>query len=167
MSKNFWIALFIIIIITTLFLSNKNDTDNKSVLIIGIVIIALFVLSIACNRIREKYLEDDPMLVELKNTLQECFPEINNTILLKGKKSYTINKKRIHLCLKDENGQYYDKNMLLYVTIHELAHVLCDEVGHTDKFYQIFDTLLDRAHNHGIYDKHKPLIRDYCEYSKE
>ena len=45
------------------------------------------------------------------------------------------------MCLKDKNGKYYDDNMLNYVALHELAHVLCDEIGHTDKFYAIFDEL--------------------------
>jgi hypothetical protein len=48
--------------------------------------------------------------------------------------------------------------MLTYVGLHELAHVLCDEVGHTAKFYQIFDELLDKAHQMGLYDPSIPII---------
>ena len=29
----------------------------------------------------------------------------------------------MHLCLKDENGNYYDDNMIIYVALHELAHI--------------------------------------------
>ena len=95
------------------------------------LIIAIIIFIYILNRIHEKYLEDDPMLTELREILKPVFPDINNVILLKGKRSYTINKKRVHICLTDENGKYYDKNMLIYVTLHELAHVRCDEVGHT------------------------------------
>ena len=39
-------------------------------------------------------------------------------------------KQKVYLCLKDENNEYYNDNMLIYVALHELAHVLCDEIGH-------------------------------------
>jgi hypothetical protein len=129
----------------------------------------LFFLSIVfvlftVNRIYEKFVEDDPMLIDIRKTLEPVFPDINTVILLKGKKSYTINKKKIHLCLFDKDGKYYDKNMLIYVTLHELAHVRCDEVGHTDKFHTIFSDILDTASRKGIYDPKKPIIKNYCEY---
>ena len=133
------------------------------------VIVAVFVLSLilvlfTTNRIHEKYLEDDPMLKDIRNTLHPVFPDINNVILLKGKRSYTINKKRIHLCLHDENGKYYDKNMLVYVTLHELAHVRCPEVGHTQKFHDIFEGIIQKAINNNIYDQNIPIVKDYCNY---
>ena len=129
----------------------------------------LFVLSLifvlyTINRIYEKYVEDDPMLLDIRKTLEPVFPDINTVVLLKGKKSYTINKKKIHLCLFDKDGKYYDKNMLIYVTLHELAHVRCDEVGHTDKFHRIFSDILDTATKHKIYNPDKPIIKNYCEY---
>jgi hypothetical protein len=136
---------------------------------IGIILSFIFICSFlfilfTINRIYEKYVEDDPMLIDIKNTLLPVFPDINKVILLKGKKSYTINKKKIHLCLFDENGKYYDKNMLIYVTLHELAHVRCDEVGHTDKFHRIFKEILDEATQKNVYDPKKPIIKNYCNY---
>lgn len=135
----------------------------------GILLPLIFVCSLlfvfyTINRICEKYTEDDPMLIDIKNTLLPVFPDINQVILLKGKKSYTINKKKIHLCLVDEHGKYYDKNMLIYVTLHELAHVRCDEIGHTDKFHRIFNEILDEAAKKGVYDKNKAIIKNYCNY---
>jgi len=170
MNKLFWIGIFVLIILSALILSktNRNSIKGPDVYIItALILVLVIVIAIMGSRIQEKYLEDDPILVKIKDKMRICFPEIDNTILLKGKKSYTINKKRIHLCLKDEKGDYYDENMLIYVTIHELAHVKCPEVGHTDKFYDIFNELLDKASACGIYDKHKPLIKDYCEYAKD
>lgn len=123
-------------------------------------ILVLFTL----NRIKEKFLEDDPMLVDIRKTLESVFPDINSVILLKGRKSYTINKKRIHICLKDKEGQYYDKNMLIYVTLHELAHVRCNEVGHTPKFHEIFQEILSVAEKNGIYNSNIPVVKDYCNY---
>ena len=115
------------------------------VILLGFFLISICLFIVIAYRIKEKYEEDDPMLVELRETLQPVFPDINNVILLRGKKSYTINKKRIHLCLKDETGNYYDKNMLIYVLLHELAHVRCPEIGHTEKFHTIFRELLKQV----------------------
>ncbi len=134
-------------------------------------LLTLFMLSIililyVVLRIKEKYEESDPMLLDLKATLQPVFPDLDNVILLRGKKSYTINKKRIHMCLKDENGNYYDKNMLTYVLLHELAHVRCDEIGHTEKFHHIFEQMLSVAEKNGVYNSNIPTIKDYCEYAK-
>lgn len=172
MNKNFWIIIFVLLIIVSVSFSIYTNPQGWKLhgdvyILVALIIIVISVISILCVRIKEKFLEDDPMLVQLNEKLKQCLPEINNTILMKGKKSYTINKKRTYICLKDEKGEYYDENMLIYVIIHELAHVKCSEVGHTDLFYKIFNELLERASACGVYDKHKPLIKDYCEYSKE
>ena len=121
-------------------------------------------IAFTANRIFEKYTEDDPMLIDIRKTLEPAFPDINTVILLRGRKSYTINKKKIHICLKDQKGNYYDKNMLIYVTLHELAHVRCDEVGHTEKFHRIFEDILNEAYAKKVYNPHIPIVKDYCEY---
>jgi hypothetical protein len=84
--------------------------------------------------------------------------------LYKGEKSYTINKQKVFLCLKDEKGEYYDDMMLIYVLLHEISHVLCDEVGHTQKFNDIFDEILEEATKHGIFDPSYPILQNYCQY---
>ena len=92
-------------------------------------------------------------------------PEIDNLQIYKGKKSYIIDKKKIYMCLKDQHGQYYNTNYLVYVLLHEFAHYLNkNEVGHTENFHKIFDELLDRATESGIYDKNIPMIEDYCNF---
>jgi hypothetical protein len=88
---------------------------------------------------------------------------LNNLIMVEDNESYTINKKVIHLCTKDpRNGRYYDKNTLMFVVLHELAHVLCSDVGHTDSFSVINQALLDHAVKCGFYDPSKPFIKNYC-----
>lgn len=83
--------------------------------------------------------------------------------LEEGDKSFTINKQNIYLCIKDKNNHtFYDENVLVYVVLHEIAHVLCDEVGHTHKFINIFNALLDRANAMGEYNPNKPFIEGYC-----
>lgn len=146
---------------SSIYIKKKNPLFYWALSLVIISFISIVVIS---NRIYEKYLEDDPMLVELRKELRPVFPEIDNIILLKGDKSYTINKKYVHLCLKDKNGEYYHKNMLKYVAIHELAHVKCKEVGHTPEFHRIFDECLRKAVEAGVYDDKIPTIKDYCEY---
>ena len=90
---------------------------------------------------------------------------LNEISLFKGNKSYTINKEHIYMCLKDEENNYYDDNMLLYVLLHEISHSICDEIGHTRKFHKIFDALLDKAQEMKIYDPNVPLVRNYCNYN--
>ena len=57
----------------------------------------------------------------------------------------------MHLCLKMVMENIM-KNMLTYATLHELAHIFCDEIGHTLKYHKIFARLLDIAENIHIYD---------------
>ena len=114
----------------------------------------------------ENYLQNDPEILRLKNKLLPVFPEIANTVVLKGKKSYTIGKYKIHLCIQDENGQIYDDNMLTYVFLHELAHCINNEIGHGHKFESVFQNLLDRAEFYNLYDPKVPRIRNYCSVQK-
>lgn len=128
-----------------------------------IFIIAVSIFSIY-NHIVENYKaeSDDPIMLTVKEKLKLIHPDVSRLEFYESNKSYTINKQKVHLCLKDKNGDYYNENMLTYVGLHELAHVLCDEVGHTEKFYRVFDDLLDKAHEMGLYDPSIPIIQDYC-----
>lgn len=130
-------------------------------LIIFIIFVSIFSIY---NHIVENYRaeSDDPIMLTVKEKLKLIHPDVSRLEFYESNKSYTINKQKVHLCLKDKNGDYYNENMLTYVGLHELAHVLCDEVGHTEKFYRVFDDLLDKAHEMGLYDPSIPIIQDYC-----
>lgn len=71
-------------------------------------------------------------------------------------KSFTINKKETFICLKDKKGEYYPRNHLMYVAIHELAHAICPSIGHTQEWSRIFEDLLIKAEKLGIYDPKIP-----------
>jgi len=88
---------------------------------------------------------------------------MKETELFRGEKSYTINKSRVYLCLKDENNKYYSINMLIYVLAHEYSHVICNSIGHTDEFHAIFEQLLVELADAKIYDPSQKIIPDYCE----
>lgn len=123
-------------------------------LIVGLVIVL---------QVKENMSEQDPKVNQIKNRIMGVHPDVKDIRFRKGDKSYTINKEIIYLCTEGSDGVKYDDNMLTYVAIHEVAHTLCDEVGHTSKFYQIFNRLLDVAQAQGIYNPSIPLVSNYCQ----
>jgi|TARA_Y100000389_G_scaffold77859_1_gene74644 hypothetical protein len=112
----------------------------------------------------------NPIIENLKDSIRRVVPEVDELQVREGNKSYTLDKEKIYLCLKDSNGKKYDindpvhKNMLVYVLLHELAHVLNkQDVGHTAAFHKKFDDVLKMAEQRGIYNPNLPLIKNYCE----
>lgn len=73
--------------------------------------------------------------------------------------SYSVNKgEELFFCLRDKETQrFHDMNDVMYVAIHEIAHIGTPEVGHTDMFAKINKFLLDQAVKRGIYS--------YVDYS--
>ena len=133
--------------------------DNCSlILIFGSLLCLLFVTLILV------FTDKDPILLELHALLSKVHPKANNITINQGPKSYTVNKKDITLCIKDPDGEYYNKNMLMYVSLHELAHTLCKSVGHTDEFWKIFQKLLNKASNLGYYNHSIPPVESYIKH---
>ncbi len=127
------------------------------------IIVCLLIVIAYKNRAFEHFTaSSDPLLEELQTQFAKLHPKFKNVNIRKGDKSYTINKKHVYICVKDDKGRYYNRNMLAYVTLHEYAHMLCDEIGHTPKFYRIFDQLLEKAARKGLYNPDIPPVEDYC-----
>lgn len=127
-----------------------------------ICIIASLSIYMIYNNLKEYYQQDLPKLNKLTEKMEGIHEKLDDVTVVPANKSYTINKSKIHLCMKDKNGSYYDDNMLTYVLIHELAHVISDSIGHTPEFYENFDQLLLKAEEMGIYDSSKPPLENYC-----
>jgi hypothetical protein len=140
---------------------------------ISIVLGTILFILLACKilyEIQDNYenqMEDEDVLA-LVEQVRNVDPSVNKIVdrlkFFEGRKSYTINKTYVHICKKDKHGKLYARNQLVLVLLHEIAHALCDEVGHTDKFNRILDDLLEKASKKGIYDPSIPNIPDYCEY---
>jgi hypothetical protein len=84
--------------------------------------------------------------------------------------TYTIDKHDVHVCLRtrDKDEKLYDINLLMYVILHELAH-LCnyDEAGnpiegHGKEFKDIFYLLVVEAIKLDVY-----TYIDYTEQPQE
>lgn len=81
--------------------------------------------------------------------------------------SYSINKgEKIILCLRARNkdNTLEDVNTMMFVTIHELAHICTVSIGHTDEFWENFKWLLEQSVDMGIYVQvdYKKDPQDYC-----
>ena len=81
-----------------------------------------------------------------------------NNIVETGKSSkytsYSINKgEKVVLCLRSRDGkeELIDKNTLMFVSLHELAHIMTKSIGHTDEFWNNFKYLLKDAIKMNIY----------------
>ena len=72
-----------------------------------------------------------------------------------GYTSYSVNKgEKIILCLRQkEDNSFVAKNVVLYVTVHELAHLMTNEIGHTKMFWDNFKFILQEAVAIGMYEK--------------
>lgn len=113
---------------------------------------------------RSYYSHDHPILNKVRENFSKIDPKFSQIPLREGDSAYTENKEVITLCLKDpENkGTYYDMNTIMYVAIHELAHVCCESSGHGEEFKKKFSALLRHAANIGIYDPRKGIPSSYC-----
>jgi hypothetical protein len=93
-----------------------------------------------------------------KTTIYETEPESNLT-------SYSVNKgQELSVCLKSKKtNQLHDVNLLMYVTIHEMAHMGCPEVGHGDLFKKIFKFFIEEAVKINVY-KYQDYSNSPVEY---
>lgn len=73
--------------------------------------------------------------------------------------TYTVNKgQEITFCLAPRdnnpgNDEIYPINLLMYVAIHELAHVVSISTGHNEEFKKNFNSLLGHAVNAQVYKR--------------
>lgn len=71
-----------------------------------------------------------------------------------GYTSYSVDKERLVLCLRtDDPEEFASPNVVMYVTLHEIAHLGTEEVGHTGTFWRNFGWLLKEAIAIGIYKR--------------
>lgn len=72
-----------------------------------------------------------------------------------GFTSYSVNKgEKLVLCIRQrDTNVFVDENVLMYVAIHELAHLMTKDVGHTQSFWDNFKGLLAEAISIGLYTK--------------
>ena len=81
-----------------------------------------------------------------------------------GYTSYSINKgEKIVLCLRNRD-KLMDINTMMFVVLHEFAHLATESIGHTEEFWTNFKWILEESVNIGIYTRQdfKNKNVDYC-----
>lgn len=127
------------------------------------LLVIVLILYLIYHEIRENFIHTtDVCLKKVVNDVAKYFPFVTTLKFYTGESSYTLNKKRIYICVKDENGNYYTKEQLTVVVLHELAHAMNDEIGHGEKFQRIFESLLGKATNVGLIDSTTEVPSNYC-----
>ena len=81
------------------------------------------------------------------NQFSESTPEAVHT-------SYTVDKEKVFMCLRQRNTkeELVSENTLLFVALHEMAHMGTSTIGHTPDFWNNFAWLLKQAEELGIYE---------------
>ena len=103
--------------------------------------------------------KDFPEYEEYINLLEENFNENRTSIYENSPESeltsFSVNKgEELAFCLKSKrSGNFHDINLLVYVAIHEMAHMGCPEIGHGDLFKKVFRFFTLEAIKIGIYKK--------------
>ena len=69
--------------------------------------------------------------------------------------SYSVNKgEKVHLCLRQRQGadeSLVNENVMIFVSIHEMAHIITDSIGHEPEFWNNFGWLLKETEKIGVY----------------
>ena len=107
-------------------------------------------IELLLNYLKKNHYDDD-RIKRLFNRYDE--DNIQETNLNDSGTSYSINKgEQVNLCLRSKKTEeLHSINILIFVTIHELAHIMSKTYGHNQEFNNNFKFLLINAIKIGIY----------------
>lgn len=114
------------------------------------------------KQVKNKLKDDIARLVSNFNpdAFSETTPDAQYT-------SYSVNKgEKIVFCLRDKKDgeELVKENIMTFVAIHELGHLMTKSVGHEPEFWNNFKLLLRIAVDNGIYKNidFNSTPKDYC-----
>lgn len=139
---------------------------NSEIVIVIVLLLIILWMYITTNVISQDQEVIDRLNADLRKILEPIQPNIVFS-LVADSRTYTSDKRVIHLLIVDPStSKTYNYNTLLYVAIHELAHVMCPEKGHTPLFDKYHQLLVDQAFKDGLlisggeYDNSYPCNED-------
>jgi len=114
----------------------------------------------------EKY-AGDPTKENVKRLVKKFNPrKIVETLPTSEYTAYSENKgQKIAFCLnkkKEDNNHLIDENTLMFVALHEMAHVASKSIGHNTEFWDNFTFLIGEAEEFKLYT---PI--DYSKKNEE
>jgi len=111
-------------------------------------------LTTLCNALEKKYPDKDQVKRMVRNfrsdpaRFMEATPDSEHT-------SSTVNKgESIHMCLRERQGpdeSLVNENVMMFVALHEFAHICTESVGHGPDFWNNFGWLLKEAEAMTLY----------------
>uniref|UniRef100_A0A6C0DC46 WLM domain-containing protein n=1 Tax=viral metagenome TaxID=1070528 RepID=A0A6C0DC46_9ZZZZ len=184
MKETILIAIIVIIIYLFLFHNKKNivlvdgrDNKNKylvyddkskkdAAVLLGDITENMFKLRDYLYENIKDYEEFDQYIRQLHRNLNKDRSLIYENDPHSQLTSFSVNKgEEIAFCLKSKKtGQIHQLNLLMYVALHEMAHIACPEIGHGDLFKKIFKFLTEIAIKINIYqlDNYDEKPVEYC-----
>lgn len=102
------------------------------------------------------------LIHEYKNTVLQ---EIEPTYYKKAIYAYNVNKgDEIHLCIKEPGGDYNTVNEMMFVLMHEMAHIMTKKYDHNEEFWENFRILIKIATQNNLYINHNygETPKKYC-----
>ena len=174
MKKYEFIVIILFIILVILFMRTntyellyvKSDIDEKHYLVRNIknkqkasnllarLKMNITILETHLIQNKDKYKKYVPYIEQLNKNIK--FVEIYENIPSSLYTSYSLNKgEELVFCLRSKkyNEKLHPLNLMMYVTLHELAHVACPEKGHTELFDEIFSFIIDISIKLKLYNK--------------
>jgi hypothetical protein len=120
--------------IFTIFKSRKME------IVMILLLIIIFIVVIGFTSSKDPYLESfKPQLTKILDKagyhlMEEPLPI---HIVKSQDRTYTINKQKIYMVIEKPNGERYNRDTLLFVLLHEIAHILSPDEHHTQEFHKI------------------------------
>jgi len=183
MKETILIAIIVVIIYLFLFHNKKNVVliegrdknkylvyndikKNDSALLLGDVVNNMFKLRDYLYDNIDKYPEFNQYIKQLYKNLHKDRSLIYENDPSSKLTSFSINKgEEIAFCLRSKkSNDLHQLNLIMYVALHEMAHIACPEIGHGDLFKKIFKFLTEIAIELKLYklDNYEANPIEYC-----
>lgn len=164
----FLILIFLLIIkyLPTDLVYQRSSVDNKDYLVrkmndkeiaanlLARIRIRIFKFIDSIYADKEEYPERKKYIEQLKKRIKGVI--ISESPTNSEYVSYSVDKgEEISLCLRSKKilEKFHDINLVMYVVLHELAHVGTPEIGHTSLFKENFAFFAEYAVKKGLYKK--------------
>lgn len=143
---------------------NKNDKKNAANM--------LALISKKLNQLSEYLYNNKHKFENYSKYLDRLHERLPKAKIAEGENdgvytSYSVNKgDELIFCLRSikNKDEMHDINLLMYVALHEIAHIACPDIGHDELFVEIFEFITKQAMEIGLYKKidFNNLPTEYC-----
>jgi predicted metal-dependent hydrolase len=142
------------------FLVYKDQFIKEKINLLNQIINNMLILKIHLIKNKNDFPEYIEYIELLNKNFNETRTNIYETEIDSNLTSYSVNKgEELSVCLRSKKeNKLHEINLLMYVIIHEMAHMSCPEIGHGDLFKKIFKFYTEESIKIGIYK--------YIDYNK-